>query len=179
MKQGGVGLLDGAAKVEAETLLSGLAESWLKHRGAGAHGNEWLSNIFERMGTDPDSAGYVTTSNDDVWAFVEGLRHGSRTRCVKECRREANLGLPNGRLERLLTLLGPRRWHREECPNKDERITTWLVLSRRSVLVIPHHLDAGFQRGRGCCRRNKAPPCNARRACAVWPPSPSASCVSA
>lgn len=52
----------------------GELESWLKHLGASGHGPAWLITIFERMRDDPDDAGYLRPTNDDVWAFVGNMR---------------------------------------------------------------------------------------------------------
>jgi hypothetical protein len=50
------------------------AQNWLSKKLNSGHGPEWQSQVFEKMGEDPDSANYVRPADDDVWAFVNGIR---------------------------------------------------------------------------------------------------------
>ena len=82
MKNGGIQLLGGAEQARGRAFLQELStygifavpvgepEYWLRHLGVTGHGSEWLTNIFERMGSDPQAAGYVRPAQGDVWDFV-------------------------------------------------------------------------------------------------------------
>jgi ABC-type cobalamin/Fe3+-siderophores transport system ATPase subunit len=87
MKQdGGVEILEKSHKVAAKKLVDDLAEyglfvvyvgemeSWLSNLGATGHESAWLSDIFSKMGDDPDSIGYVRPAKDDVWEFMANIR---------------------------------------------------------------------------------------------------------
>lgn len=52
----------------------GELESWLKPLGASGHGPAWLIDIFEKMGENPDEAGYIKPSTGDVWDFIKKLK---------------------------------------------------------------------------------------------------------
>jgi hypothetical protein len=83
---GGVDLLDPDDKEACSNLIERLSEyglfvvprgeveSWLTALGAKGHGPDWLVDIFEKMGEDPASTGYVKPTASDVWGFVSGLR---------------------------------------------------------------------------------------------------------
>ncbi len=85
-KNGGVDILSGSDKEAANNLFDQLAdyglfavrkgelESWLSHLGATGHGSNWLINIFEKMGEDPDSSNYLRPSDDDVWKFCGEIK---------------------------------------------------------------------------------------------------------
>lgn len=85
-KDGGVDILSGSEKEAANNLFDKLAEyglfavrkgeleSWLSHLGATGHGSDWLINIFEKMGEDPDSSNYLRPSDDDVWKFCGEIK---------------------------------------------------------------------------------------------------------
>lgn len=85
-RDGGVALLTGTDREAVENLFRRLAEyglfvvpggeleSWLKHLGVAGHGPQWLVGMFERIGEDPISAGYVGPGDDDVWAFVASIK---------------------------------------------------------------------------------------------------------
>ncbi len=87
MKRGGINLLDAQAKESAGSLLNQLSEygifvvpggeveSWLPELGVGVPKEEWLSAIFERMGTDPNHADYVHPASGGVWDFVRKIAH--------------------------------------------------------------------------------------------------------
>ncbi len=83
---GGVDILSGSEKETANNLFDKLAEyglfvvrkgeleSWLSHLGATGHGSNWLINIFEKMGEDPESLNYLKPSDDDVWNFCGEIK---------------------------------------------------------------------------------------------------------
>jgi hypothetical protein len=52
----------------------GEVESWLRNLGATGHGPEWLVEVFQRMGEDPDSTSYGKPTGDDVWQFISQVR---------------------------------------------------------------------------------------------------------
>jgi hypothetical protein len=85
-RDGGVAILQQYDREAAENLLRQLAEygvfvvpvgeleSWLKTLGASGHGPNWLIEVFERMGEDPEAPGYVKPGQGDVWEFMRGLK---------------------------------------------------------------------------------------------------------
>ncbi|MEH2269580.1 MAG: AAA family ATPase [Nostoc sp.] len=86
MKDGGVDILSGSDREAANNLFDKLAEyglfvvrkgeleSWLLQLGATGHGPNWLINIFEKMGEDPESQDYLKPSDDDVWSFCGEIK---------------------------------------------------------------------------------------------------------
>jgi ABC-type cobalamin/Fe3+-siderophores transport system ATPase subunit len=84
-KDGGVAVLDRDARESCMSLLDHLAdygifvvpvgelESWLAELDVVGHGPDWLIEVFEKMGTNPRSAGYVTPKDNDVWEFLEKI----------------------------------------------------------------------------------------------------------
>jgi energy-coupling factor transporter ATP-binding protein EcfA2 len=84
-RDGGLEILDPNDKEAAENLFgqlgeyglfvvrSGELESWLKELGATGHGPNWLIDVFERMGEDPEKDDYITPSQGDVWEFIEQI----------------------------------------------------------------------------------------------------------
>ena len=52
---------------------NGELESWLMFLNATGHGPNWLVEIFEKMGEDPASTGYLKPSDGDIWDFIEGI----------------------------------------------------------------------------------------------------------
>jgi len=86
MKKGGVEILSATDKEAANNLFNQLAEyglfvvrngeleSWLGSLNATGHGSEWLIDIFQKMGDDPDSSTFLKPSNDNVWAFIYELK---------------------------------------------------------------------------------------------------------
>ena len=52
---------------------NGELESWLKSLEASGHGPNWLVEIFEKMGEDPNSPDYLKPSDGDVWNFIDGI----------------------------------------------------------------------------------------------------------
>lgn len=85
-KEGGVELLGESDKEAANNLFDkldqyglfvvrhGEVESWLQHLKVSGHGTEWLVNIFENMGEDPDDKKYLKPDNNDVWKFILQIR---------------------------------------------------------------------------------------------------------
>ncbi|HEV2148898.1 MAG TPA: ATP-binding protein [Longimicrobiaceae bacterium] len=84
-KAGGIYNLPREHRAAAEVLLDGLAgygifvvptgelECWLTHLEVGGHGPEWLTQVFERMGTDSSQPSYLRPGDGDVWRFMERL----------------------------------------------------------------------------------------------------------
>ena len=84
-KDGGIRNLPRQHRAEAEHLLDSLAaygvfvvptgelECWLRHLEVGGHGPEWLTQVFERMGTDSSHASYLRPGDGDVWRFMQRL----------------------------------------------------------------------------------------------------------
>jgi AAA domain, putative AbiEii toxin, Type IV TA system len=85
-RDGGVTILSGSEKEAANNLFDKLAEyglfvirngeleSWLSSLGATGHGPNWLIDIFEKMGEDPESQDYLTPSDEDVWLFLGEIK---------------------------------------------------------------------------------------------------------
>jgi hypothetical protein len=85
-RDGGLSILSGGEREAGENLVGKLAEygmfvvpggeleSWLKALGATGHGPQWLIQMFEAMGEDPDSPAYVKPGDDDVWEFISNIR---------------------------------------------------------------------------------------------------------
>jgi ABC-type cobalamin/Fe3+-siderophores transport system ATPase subunit len=83
---GGLDLLVGANREAAENLIDKLGEyglfvlrggeleSWLKLLGAAGHGPNWLIDIFERMGEDPEAETYAKPVDGDVWEFMSKVK---------------------------------------------------------------------------------------------------------
>jgi hypothetical protein len=85
-REGGIDLLAAHDKEAAANLFERLSEyglfvvprgeieSWLSKLGAKNHGPNWLIDIFEKMGEDPSSPGYVRPGSGDVWDFMAGVK---------------------------------------------------------------------------------------------------------
>jgi hypothetical protein len=85
-RDGGIAILSEADKQGAKDLLKQLAdygifvveagelESWLEPLGALGHGPDWLINVFEKMGEDPEAPTYLKPAGDDVWAFISMIK---------------------------------------------------------------------------------------------------------
>lgn len=85
-RDGGLSILSGQELEGAENLIQRLAsygvfvvpggelECWLKQLGATGHGPAWLIQLFELMGEDSETTGYVMPAEGDVWKFLEGVR---------------------------------------------------------------------------------------------------------
>ena len=55
------------------TVRIGEVEHWLSNLNVNAHKSVWISQIFEKMGSDPQSPDYVKPDNDDVWEFMNRI----------------------------------------------------------------------------------------------------------
>ncbi|PXW89132.1 AAA ATPase-like protein [Nitrosomonas sp. Nm84] len=51
----------------------GELESWLSDLKVEKHGPDWLVEIFEKMGEDPDIESYRKPTDADVWAFLDDV----------------------------------------------------------------------------------------------------------
>jgi AAA domain, putative AbiEii toxin, Type IV TA system len=81
-EDGGINLLNEPELDMAQNLLRDLAcyglfvvprgevESWLTDLDVNRSKYNWLHSIFEKMGSDPNSEGYVKPTNGDVWDFL-------------------------------------------------------------------------------------------------------------
>jgi hypothetical protein len=81
-RAGGVDVLEGSDREAADQLFRNLQEyglfvvrggeleCWLKFLGAASHGTNWLIDIFEKMGENPDDPNYVRPTAGDVWGFI-------------------------------------------------------------------------------------------------------------
>jgi ABC-type cobalamin/Fe3+-siderophores transport system ATPase subunit len=58
----------------AFVIRNGELEYWLKHLNAVGHGSNWLIDIFEKMGDNPDDALYVKPTAGDVWDFFGKIK---------------------------------------------------------------------------------------------------------
>lgn len=82
-KDGGIHTLGREVRASAELLLDSLTafgvfivptgelECWLPALEVGGHGPEWLTQVFERMGTDSTDESYLRPGDGDVWRFVQ------------------------------------------------------------------------------------------------------------
>lgn len=85
-RDGGINVLRRNDREAAENLLKQLAdygifvvsegelESWLKSLACTGHGPPWLVSIFEAMGGNPETPGYVRPTDDDVWEFLGRIK---------------------------------------------------------------------------------------------------------
>ena len=86
-KQGGVDVLDPTEKEACNNLFdqldeygifvvrNGELESWLKTLCAtSGHSPEWLIEIFEKLGEDPQVPTYVKPMTGDVWDFISKIK---------------------------------------------------------------------------------------------------------
>lgn len=84
-RDGGINILDTNDREALQNLFSKLAsyglfivpngelESWLKNLNASGHGPNWLVDVFEKIGEDPNDPNYVKPSDEDVWLFIEEI----------------------------------------------------------------------------------------------------------
>jgi hypothetical protein len=49
----------------------GELECWLPELEVGGHGPEWLTAVFQKMGTDPGEATYLRPVEGGVWRFMQ------------------------------------------------------------------------------------------------------------
>lgn len=85
-RDGGVDILNKEDREAALNLLSQLSEygmftvpkgeleSWLPETKATGHGPSWLIEVFEKMGEDPSSTGYIKPTLGDVWEFLSKIK---------------------------------------------------------------------------------------------------------
>lgn len=85
-KSGGIEILSESELEAASNLIDSLAdyglfvvrngelESWLKYLEVPGHGPNWLINVFERMGANPEDESYVKPEPGDVWDFIGVVR---------------------------------------------------------------------------------------------------------
>lgn len=85
-KEGGIEILANGERESCECLFSqlgeygifvvpcGEVESWLKVVGGDVSKENWLSDMFSKMGNEPDEDTYVKPSNGDVWEFIHRIR---------------------------------------------------------------------------------------------------------
>ncbi len=66
-------LFDKLAEYGLFIIPNGELESWLKSLNASGHGPNWLVEVFEKMGEDPNSSEYLKPSDGDVWSFIEKI----------------------------------------------------------------------------------------------------------
>ncbi|MFP6888225.1 MAG: ATP-binding protein, partial [Nitrospinota bacterium] len=50
-------------------------ESWLSDLDVSREKTKWLTNIFEKMGEDPDLEDYIKPTEDDVWDFIGQIKN--------------------------------------------------------------------------------------------------------
>ncbi|MEQ8242952.1 ATP-binding protein [Fulvivirga sp.] len=53
---------------------NGEVENWLPSLNVNAHKSEWLSKMFERMGSNPADSNYIKPSTGDIWEFMTGIQ---------------------------------------------------------------------------------------------------------
>lgn len=73
-KEAANNLFDQLEKYGIFVVRRGELETWLPELGAKGHGPKWLVDVFERMGEDPNDAGFVHPGENDVWSFVGEIR---------------------------------------------------------------------------------------------------------
>ncbi|HSU13795.1 AAA family ATPase [Longimicrobium sp.] len=64
-------LLTSCAEYGLFIVPTGELECWLPELEVGGHGPEWLTAVFQKMGTDPGSADYQRPGSGGVWRFVQ------------------------------------------------------------------------------------------------------------
>ena len=86
MNKGGLDLLDESDKEAAQNLCEqlreyglfivekGELESWLPELEVSGHGPDWLLEVFQKMGEDPDRESYLRPRSDGVWAFLKQVK---------------------------------------------------------------------------------------------------------
>lgn len=84
-RDGGAALLDKEGQKAADRLFDALEkdglfvvrrgelEHWLPELGVSITKTSWTVEILEKMGSDPDKAGYVKPGKGDVWDFMRGV----------------------------------------------------------------------------------------------------------
>ena len=81
-RDGGVDVLGNGEKESANNLFDtlddyglfvvrgGELESWLSGLGVAGKAPKWLVEVFDKMGDDPDAAGYMNPGAGDIWDFI-------------------------------------------------------------------------------------------------------------
>lgn len=67
-------LFDQLAEYGLFVVRGGELESWLKGLNAKGHGSNWLIQVFEKMGEDPEKTSYLKPGTDDVWDFIFAIK---------------------------------------------------------------------------------------------------------
>lgn len=85
-KDGGIQALPDSEKEAANNLFDqleeygifivrkGEVEHWLKDLKVSANKSVWLSEIFLKMGADPNNPNYIKPTNNDVWTFIANMQ---------------------------------------------------------------------------------------------------------
>jgi hypothetical protein len=64
-------LLGACAEYGLFIVPTGELECWLPELEVGGHGPEWLTAVFQRMGTDPGAKDYQRPASGGVWRFMQ------------------------------------------------------------------------------------------------------------
>ncbi|HEX2205616.1 MAG TPA: ATP-binding protein [Longimicrobium sp.] len=73
VRQLGETLLGACAEYGLFIVPTGELECWLPELEVGGHGPEWLTAVFDKMGTDPGSDDYQHPGERGVWRFMRGV----------------------------------------------------------------------------------------------------------
>jgi hypothetical protein len=104
-KAGGLATLERGVRDEAGRLLANLAEygifvvpvgeleCWLPELEIGGHGPDWLTRVFERMGTDPEEELYLQPSGKGIWEFARRVSDWIADPLKKGLRQEGSVPL--------------------------------------------------------------------------------------
>ena len=71
VREMGEQLLDSCAEYGIFIVPTGELECWLPELEVGGHGPEWLTAVFEKMGTDPGAPDYQHPGEGGVWRFMK------------------------------------------------------------------------------------------------------------
>jgi energy-coupling factor transporter ATP-binding protein EcfA2 len=66
-------LLNACAEYGLFIVPAGELECWLPELEVGGHGPEWLTAVFQRMGTDPGAKDYQRPAAGGVWRFMQAV----------------------------------------------------------------------------------------------------------
>ncbi len=81
-RRGGINLLSPSDQEAAQDIINTLSnygvlvvphgevEAWLPHLGAAVSKDRWLHEIFDKLGSDPNSDSYIQPGLGDVWDFI-------------------------------------------------------------------------------------------------------------
>lgn len=67
-------LFDQFAEYGLFVVRGGELESWLKELSVSGHGSNWLIQMFEKMGEDPEKSSYLKPADNDVWDFIFSIK---------------------------------------------------------------------------------------------------------